>query len=69
MGGCMACGMVGGMGGGMVGGVGGGGMGGGGMFSVPAEVFPAQSSAEEKPSSSFTNDSVQSSKKKLSGAR
>jgi hypothetical protein len=45
-------------------------MGGGGMFSVPAEVFPAQDSAEQKPaSSSFTNDSVQSSKKKRSEAR
>jgi hypothetical protein len=62
----------GGMGGGGMGGggMGGGGMGGGGMFSVPAEVFPAQDSAVEQPaSSSFTNDSVQSSKKKRSEAR
>ena len=71
-GGGMGGGMGGGQGGGGMGGggMGGGGMGGGGMFSVPAEVFPAQTSADNQPaSSSFTNDSVQSSKKKRSDAR
>jgi hypothetical protein len=64
----------GGMGGGGMGGggMGGGGMGGGGggMFSVPSEVFPPQApNAEKAQSSSFTNESVQSSKKKLNDAR
>jgi hypothetical protein len=66
----------GGMGGGGMGGggMGGGGMGGGGMgggqFSVPAEVFSSQvESAGQPASSSFTNDSVEASKKKRHEAR
>jgi hypothetical protein len=55
--------------GGQTGGIGGGGMG-GGMFSVPSEVFPPQAQASDKAASStFTNESVQSSKKKRSDAR
>jgi hypothetical protein len=74
MGGMGGGGMGGGMGGGGMGGggMGGGGMGGGGggMFSVPSEVFPPQApNAEKAQSSSFTNESVQSSKKKLNDAR
>jgi hypothetical protein len=64
---------MGGQGGGMGGQTGGGGGGvnvGGGMFSVPSEVFPAQGGASDTPqSSSFTNESVQHSKKKRSDAR
>jgi hypothetical protein len=62
-------GLGGGQGGAQGGGIGGGGVG-GGMFSVPSEVFPPQAQASEKAaSSSFTNESVQSSKKKRSDAR
>ncbi len=66
----------GGMGGGGMGGggMGGGGMGGGGMgggmFSVPSEVFSSQVESGGQPaSSSFTNDSVEASKKKRHKAR
>jgi len=68
----------GGMGGGGMGGATGGGMGGGGtsvnvgggMFSVPSEVFSSQVESGGQPaSSSFTNDSVQASKKKRHEAR
>jgi hypothetical protein len=66
----------GGMGGGGMGGggMGGGGMGGGGMgggmFSVPSEVFSSQVESGGQPaSSSFTNDSVEASKKKRHEAR
>jgi hypothetical protein len=62
-------GLGGGQGGAQGGGLGGGGAG-GGMFSVPSEVFPPQAQASDKAaSSSFTNESVQSSKKKRSDAR
>jgi hypothetical protein len=63
-------GLGGGQGGAQGGGLGGGGGMGGGMFSVPSEVFPPQAQASDKAaSSSFTNESVQSSKKKRSDAR
>ncbi len=54
----MGGGGMGGMGGGGMGGMGGGGMG-GGMFSVPSEVFPPPTQADDTAaSSSFTNESV-----------
>ena len=70
-GGAQGGGMAGGQGGGMAGGMGGGGVNvGGGMFSVPTETFSTQAkSPADNNGSSFNNDSVRTSKKKLTSAR